>query len=339
VLCKESPPNADQKAVPEGTVFVRRPGETTRASKQEMDKLQERLLDRSDTAPAVEVRSLTYRGEALAWYRPEFLPAEIDRWVSACDAAERRAAERTDRRLYPERYPTSPGLGSTPTSAAGLQSSLSRLTEASAVLGSERLMSQPDERSLDEYLEELDDWAERLREAAAESFESRFIHACDAFIRFEVNNRSDRNLENVQVRVRFDWPGLRGFHEWDQWCELPPPPREFGERRSLLSAFGSGLQLPVLDGLHVDPLPRSSWIEEGSVVAVSDLGHVYPHDFGASDAFAFVLTERPPEGMLTGQWEVRASNVDAVSRGKLHITVKDAAAEPVEILEHEPSEG
>lgn len=341
VLCKESPPNDTHRTVPEGTVFVRRPGETTRANKQEMDQLQQRLLDRGDAAPAVEVESLTYRGQALDWYRPDGLRAEIDDWVALCAAAERRAAERTDKRLHPERYPPSPGLTSmlgVEASALRWPTSLNRFSDFAAAMGTANLMSQPDERSLDEYLDEVDAWAERLTEVALESFESRFVHACRTSVSFRVNNRSDRNLENVHVRVTFDWQGLRGLDRWDRCRDLPTPPREFGERRSFIPDIDSGLRLPALDGMHVDPLPKSTWIEEGSVVAVFEVGHVYPHDTGTSDALAFVVTERPPEGVLGGRWEVRASNVNAVARGELQIAVNEDAAKPSEVLVYEPED-
>lgn len=338
VLCKEGPPNGAGKTAPEGTVFVRRPGETARANKQEMDLLQQRLLDRRHAAPAVAVEPSAEDDEPLDWYDPDGLDDEIARWVAECADVERRAAERTDKRLHPERYPQP----TAPASILDVQRSgviphlaaLDNINKLAASMSVANLMSEPDERTLEEYLEGLDAWTEELTESATGSFENRFVHACRTLVWFKVSNRSDRNLENVHVRVTFDWPALRGLDEWERCRALPLPPRGYGEPRSLTPHIGAGFHLPSLDALHIDPLPRSTWIEEGSVVAAFDLGHVYPHDSGTSEALAFIVTERPPDGVLSGRWEVRASNVDAVARGVLKVPVNEDPADPADVLDY-----
>lgn len=331
ILRKEVSPGGDIKnGVPEGTVFTRRLAATQRANAAEHDRLQARLLNRAPAPPKVSVRPLAARGEPLDWYDPSTLQAQIDEWIASQTTSLRTEALNTDRELHPDHYHEE---REDPRDLSPFAYAV-EMARVGAAVASVASMTKPDPRSLDEYLDELDEWAESTAETVRSEFEAMFIERARTVVWFGLDNISERNLEKVNVRVTFDWHALRAPDDAETPRGLPAPPRAYGKPVSILGDhFLHGVDGLNLAFPNLDTGPRTSWIEEGSVVAVFLIDHVYPKHESRSDPFIFVLTEPPPDGILRGRWEVRARNLDNVLSGELSIPVTRDAIDVTEILE------
>ena len=111
---------------------------------------------------------------------------------------------------------------------------------------------KPDTRTVEEYIEQVDEWRERLHEAAAESLLEHYLAAGNCGLRIQVKNVSPRFLQDVELDLIVDWNGASVYEDAPSSGDLPEPPRKFGEPSP--AAFESSLLHSQLTPPHVYPI-------------------------------------------------------------------------------------
>ena len=158
-----------------------------------------------------------------------------------------------------------------------------------------------------------------------------------------VHNPSGRYLPKVMVELHFEWERVVSTEpDYDEEY-LPAEPRPHGEptpsplARSLVI---SPLTYPsiISSSLGGNPLPPRSWIEEGSVKIVFNVGDLRQEGTDTSDDHYLPLPERPPDGILRGTWKATVPEVHGVIRGDLEVPVQDDPVDLRDLLDNEPDD-
>lgn len=209
------------------------------------------------------------------------------------------------------------------------------------VLGAFGLTSKPDQRSLEAFEAEVNDWETKLTEAARDSFNDMYHAHGHGEVVVCVTNRSNRFLENVRVKVTFPWHAASASDDEPRPGRLPAPPRPFGEPEAGDSPFarmlrGDALLTPFPSGLDVmdfgTDLGRRTWVDNGSIKIVFELDELRPHDSDASDTVWVCLPARPDGGKLEGAWELTAKGMHAVVRGLIAVETTGAPVDSADVL-------
>lgn len=296
-----------------GTVFIRRPGKTERADDAEIDALQTRLLaggkkDRPtlqvDVDAAVPIR----------WF--DF--SEDDEGVSAWLSTER------DRLMAQARAWTSEGRQDP---APGLTGRW--LTQSMALSG---MQPVDEDRTVDEYIAELDAWVAEVREASFEAAFGRAFEDEANMVRFSVHNPTDQNVSAVELKVHIPGERLMGFEETPDPVDLPRPPRRYGTPPpNPLSGFDFRVpNIPIPSYDHLSPSLRRTRVEDGSINVTFDVGDLRPEETDVSDEIYIALAELPEGGVLRGTWSATTKGADGILRGDVAIPVQ---ADPLTVAE------
>lgn len=336
---------------PAGRIFVRKSGATQPALAADIDMLSNRASESKQDAELPDISVCLLADTTVGWYEEASLDAEVSSWIDGLQSTMIDRAERVQREREGATEPDEVQISSFEATKLGidyaarrnieaLQRSIQRQQEViSKVLSSTASaigdsLSTPDERSLDEYRMSVEDWAARSQQAATDSFTGYFADYSDLEVQVTVENRSDRFLTDVQVRIRFPWQHAHATHDEPPAPPLPSPPRPFGRPKPniVLPTVGFS-RLGDLNFSVDESIGRRTWIENGSINLTFDVGTLRPRGTDTSDVFWLLLPARPDNGTLTGTWEVTAEGIHAVVTGDLELTVADAAVSVVDVLD------
>ena len=322
-----------------GAVFVRKPGRTVPADATDLDALQARLLTRSVSAGRLEVGLV---GDVpISWIDAPAVPDAIRRWVAdeksklvaAAQEIERRRSQPSSSRGAGTVGQAPIGLRGIAEMMAGQQAALSHATRAMENAG---LLGEQDERTIEEYIAQVDKWAEHRTRAALAAVRDRYVSAGHGAVTLTIHNPTGRFLPDVEVEAHFKCDNVVGLDEKPPLEELPPPPRPYGQRRPY-SLIGPGLDLrPNFTLPSFESMRRRTWVEDGSVRLVFRVGDLRQHATDTSDDVYLILHESPADGILRGTWKATIRDQEGVLSGTLDIPVAD---DPVDILEILRGEG
>ena len=329
----------------DGEVFVRKAGRTERANSVDLKALHARMLASPLATPELEV---TLVGDVpLSWFDASSVNAVIASSVSDRRRAMHSAARAEERRRHPETAPTPRVSGTAVGGVAGAlaamaeqRAHLERITLDATLLGalSGILGGEQDTRTLDQYLDEVEKWAERATEAAPAVLASRYLDAGHGLVAVRVHNPSGRYLPKVRVEVHFEWEPLGAADNDHDDEHLPAPPRRYGEAKP--SPMVASLGLRNFD-YTMPPMPRisppaRSWIEKGSVRIVFNIGDLRQEGTDTSAKHYLLLLERAPDGILHGTWKATVPEVHGVMRGTLDVPVQDEPVDLRDLLDNKP---
>jgi hypothetical protein len=322
-----------------GTVFVRKQGRTAPADAEDLDALQRRLTATPRaTGASLEVRAVG--NVPVSWVDPGTVRPAIEQWASTRReklVAHARALERS--RQQPEKpegidLTRLSGLQATMAAMAQQQEALRRAMQQASALGS-FLQEEEDTRTLEEYIEHVDKWHDRLVEASFNALPGAYIGGGHGVVAFEVENLGSRFLSDVEVEVRFDFDGVSGSDEEPATERLPAPPRDFGKPKPKVDSLLRGLMSPATPTPYLPTLSgigRRTWVEKGSVVVRFAIGDLRQHSVDTSDDVYLFVNRRPDDGVLHGTWKATIRDVDGVLTGTIDVPVAHEAVDVVMVL-------
>jgi len=328
----------------DGDVFVRKSGRTERANSADLKALMERAAAVGAATPDLEVSLV---GDVpLSWFDPTTIDSIVAAWVGDHRRAMESAARAEERRRHPETTPA-PKCRNFDTTAsimadyARQQEHLARMVrDATRMASTAGLADEPDKRTLDEYLAEVETWGERATNAGPAVLVDRYLRARHGLVAVRVHNPSGRYLPKVMVEVHFEWDRVSSPEREYPEQRVPAEPRPYGEPTP--SALARSLSLSpriypsVIPPLGRTPMPQRSWTEKGSVRIVFNVGDLRQEDTDTSDEHYLFLPERPPDGTLHGTWKATVPEVHGVIRGTLEVPIREDPVELRELLDREP---
>ncbi len=310
-----------------GAVFVRKHGITAPADASDMDALQARLVA---APPPTDIKVGLMGDVPISWFDGVTASASLKEWVTEMAGTMVAAAREKERqRLAPKPAAVFGTVGPLVAMAGEIEDRRSSTMHAMGLLG------EKDKRSLDEYIAEVDAWAEAATNVAPDVALGRYINEGHGVVALTVANPTGRFLADVEVEVEFEGEHIGGFEEAPTLVELPATPRTYGERTPGRSFMAPSLGLdalfatPPLTPSFARPL-RRTWVEvdQGSVRIRFHLGDLRQHGADTS-ANAFVLVKaRPEDGILHGIWRATIRDQEGVSQGFLDVSLCD---EPVDL--------
>lgn len=298
---------ADGVGISSGDVYVRRNGETSKASATEFDALMDRA---AGAAPALPQLAVEFTGTAGA-----FVLSEVDFMIPIRGRARELnsaldRAVRTDTRSEAQfRATTALGLG-----LGGLLA---------------QKQFEPEGRTEDEYRNEVATWE---RDCAA-----RYEEAVEGLVPyvgrpglFRLTNTSTRYLTDVEVSIHV--PGSVFAHRPEgrqvRRSEfIPRSPRPWGpiERPGWADIAASARLQPYVTQSYLPSMPphgpRARFDNTGSIDVTLTVPELRPSAVVDFDDDECVLAWRGPEmpETVTGRWTATARGLDAVLSGQLEI--------------------
>jgi hypothetical protein len=318
-----------------GTVFVRKPGKTERATADDMDALQQRLIAGGPPLPDLVVEIVGdvpvpwLPGPAALEHASAWARSERDRHAAEAQAVEeeRNQPARTEEEAITPLYNLGVGGRSVLREAAKYQEIARTLQNTLASSALARFQNEPDQRTLDEYLEQLEEWAGKLERAAHEDLLRRYFERGNGVAQVKVTNNSTQYLPDVEVRLHIDVAQVSGFEEIPPGTGLPAPPRAFGQPKPtpLLTSMQRPY-LPVLPSYDVAPhtdYVRDTTIEDGSIHLTLDAGEIRPRRQHTGDEFCILLLARPDLGKLPVTWFATVKDRDWIVEGAFDLPVQE----------------
>ncbi|MDQ1446339.1 MAG: hypothetical protein QOF60_661 [Actinomycetota bacterium] len=351
VVVVEAPKNGDpiyalrkeSEGGRDGDVFVRKSGRTERANSADLKALMERAAADNAATPDLDVSLVG--SIPLSWFDPTTIDTTVAAWVADRRRAMESAARTEERRRHPETTPVPDGNFETRVSLMAEYSrqreDLQRLArEASRLASIAGLAAEPDKRTLDEFLAEVETWGERATDAGPDVVLDRYLRAGHGLVAVRVHNPTGRYLPKVRVEVHFEWDRVCAAERDYPAPRLPAEPRPYGEPTP--SALAQSLPYPpsflasLAPSFDRTPMPPRSWTEEGSVRIVFDVGDLRQEETDTSLEHYLFLAERPPDGTLHGTWKATGPDIDGVIRGTLEVPIRDDPVKLRELLDQDP---
>jgi hypothetical protein len=312
------------EGVMSGTVFVRKPGKTERATAKDMDALQERLLARTPSLPDLVVELV---GDLpLSWLPGSATLEHVAAWARTRRDSHAAAAHAAQDQQNAPSQKLAAGGRLNEQSVGAVHDAVSKSLQ--------QFQPEPDQRTLEEYLGELDSWVDELDKAAQEDLLRRYFEQGYGLTQVKVTNNSTQYLPDVEVRLRMDLTEIRGFEEIPDGHNLPRPPRPFGQpkRNPVLASLGR-LAMPPDYAFGFDPLTahlRDTRIEDGSIHLTVDAGDLRPRRHHVGDEFYILLHRRPRNGTVPVTWSATVKDRNWVLDGEFEVPV---AQEPVDVAD------
>lgn len=278
----------------DGAIYVRGDGETREATSADLAA----LVERASGSPRASL-SVSPRGEALAYNADT---SGLRQWVS-----------KTKQELLDALFKPKTELGAH--KAGGLS-----LRGASAVYES---MTQPEDRTEDEYRAEIADWEAACLEAMPTALD---VVAAAAWSPLTFRIQSDTWLEDAEIQIHLDGDvegvevdpdgrrmGIRDI--------LPTSPRRWGPRPRLdLSGLVSA---PANFVPYAGP-SRSSFSNGGSVTLKEEIGDLRPQGEAvvAEELDMVLLVKDSGLAEVTGSWRLTARGENRVYEGGITVVIQ-----------------
>jgi hypothetical protein len=311
-----------------GTVFVRKPGKTERATAKDMDALQERLLARTPSLPDLVIELV---GDLpLSWLPGSATLEHVTAWARTQRDSHAAAAQAVaDQQNAPsQKLAASERVGE----------QAMRAVHDAMSKNLKQFQPEPDQRTLEEYLAELELWVDELAKAARQDLPRRYFDQGYGLTQVKVTNNSTQYLPDVEVRLHMDLTEIRGFEEIPGPHNLPRPPRPFGQPKpnpalASLSRLGMPPDYDFGGDFGFHPLTahlRDTRIEDGSIHLTVDAGALRPRRHHVGDEFHILLLRRPESGTVPVTWSATVKDRDWVLEGEFEVPV---AQEPVDVAD------
>jgi hypothetical protein len=188
-----------------------------------------------------------------------------------------------------------------------------------AVTSVASLMAQPDARSPEQYLEEVEDYLARCSSQMRRTAEWQHVHAAPG-LTVTVVNPTDRVFESVQVEIHL--PGEVSAIAIGDLLEpmdfLPNRPRSFGEPRLLIDTMAGNLFQTVPGTPRPPRWPRIN--NSHSVEVKYEPVPLRPRSRVALD-IVHLLPRAAPGTTLEGTWSATATNARGKICGRFTVTV------------------
>ncbi|WP_339121050.1 AlbA family DNA-binding domain-containing protein [Pseudonocardia sp. D17] len=289
---------------PKGKIFVRRPGATEGADDFEIDQLVQRVRSgEGGLEISVEPAAATIE-------RMPDLP-DFDDWVEA----ERRATL------------ARPRADATPTRG--------RLTDFridSAMVG--RTMGEPDDRSQEDYEQEVENYLREYKEALAQRFSWRLWRHKPMKLSLAITNLTEMNFSSIEVKIHVpsdvsEWPEELEDLVWGNELPMPRRPAPLGTRK--VSSWRTGIPVPSYLDLPVTTQPPYAprALRRGPSYRVRNSGSVdidytdidlRPEECLELDPIELLV--KVPEGtVLQCDWSATAGNVNRRLTGRFALQV------------------
>lgn len=184
----------------------------------------------------------------------------------------------------------------------------------------------PDQRTLDEYEQEVAEWRREVLDVAPRCLPGRYTRAGHGVIRLQAENLGSRFLPDVEIEATFGDESARGLDEDPEWMDYPVEPHPFGQpkqRYDFASMLGSPYIPPVIPAI-TSTRPRTTQVEKGSVKVRWHVGDLRQHGKDESEEVYVFLAACPTGGTLRGTWKATVPDMDGVVTGTFDIPVADA---------------
>ncbi|WP_260273326.1 hypothetical protein [Propionibacterium freudenreichii] len=244
--------------------------------------------------------------------------------VDAYVASERARLVAAMRKKKEPSTPTTTGM-SLGNGSAGI---LSQASVLSAISSAASAMTEPENRTEDEYLDSIDRWEARFRSAWKAALPKIAASQTQPVI-VRITNRATTFFHDVEVRIHLEG-GISAYDYTDPKLadnfsdlELPYPPRPWApQQRSLDIQNYAALArncLPVA-GQYIPP--SISYSNGGSVDLELDVGELRPRGTYESEdeEIVFVVADHSLTS-IHGTWELTASDHNDVYTGEIEFTV------------------
>jgi hypothetical protein len=313
-----------------GAIFVRRKGKTAEANPSEIAMLTARA------AAAAERVSVS-----VSWAAEPVIPAldlvgeAVDQLIAARREALLRPLEAA-RRSERAETPADPRADA----VAGVAASVIRDLARNAALMQQVVGYQPEDRSPEDYRDEVESHVEELRKAAPVVAAARAMAAGDSRLLPRVENPTESNFRGLRVRLEVPGPVIAvDADEEEEWAEkrLPAPPRAWGSMRpparfDLMSSLAS----PDLFASPKMPRVRRSGLEiahGGSATLTFDPIDLRPRDVVELDPFHLFARPELAGEAFEATWEATSTSADSVASGVLPIRVGDESVTLEQLLQ------
>lgn len=295
----------------DGAVFVRRGSSTCLASSAELAALQMRLLRKVADPVALVLESI---GEPLT--RSKFDRATFERW---CADERQRLSEPLEAPLP---------IRAAPNSTLGRADKESVLG-AAAARSVASVMSTPEDRTPEQYRDEVEQYLKAAESAAVHVAFSSNKNRTKTPLRVRVSNPTERNLESVAVTIRFAG-AVAAVREPD--ATLPPPPRSWGPRPlEWMSGHSEYFAASLRRSTELSRILSDRSSLRGDY-AVNEEGDATVISFDSFDLRPYASYELPPvhlivgermKGSMTGTWSGTTKNRDGLAEGTIHVQLAD----------------
>lgn len=304
----------------DGRIYIRADGETREAK-------------------SGEIRALQARASAAAGPRPDLtvaLSGSVRRF--RCDSSVLDEHLARERQRLEAHAPTPPRSTPAPpppqmSSAADYLSAASTASIASSVGRMFGATTEPDPRSREEYLAEINEWEEKVRGAWLR-FASDFAIAVTPPTRIEVCSQS--YLEEVKIRIRLDGPVRARQRPPDpsNFDDLPSPPRPWSPRSTLpVSLINPADYLCTIGVPNTASYTAPRVYSRYDNIEIDNSNSVYltvlveelrPQDlYVSSDELTLFVPFDYDGSTITGTWTVTAKNHHRQYSGELQLEVDD----------------
>lgn len=293
---------------PEAAIYIRRPGMTDRARAADLDALQNRLLA---ALPALDLTVGLVESGSIPWLDEAAFAGDVDRWV------ERERQEQ----LAPAGEVARRNASAPPIPPSATILALSVLPN--------------DERTFDQYVAQVDQWARSTSEWAAHHFDEAYFNIGAGAFHLQVQNGSDRFLTNVELTLHFEDQGVAVYG--DQPDAFPPParPRPFGDPPPMLLPFD--LQTAVtpigLGRFEGAPTRWTSVLEDDRTV-VFHLDELRQGATERSRRFYMLVTDKPQAGVLRCTWRATIQKPESAPNGNIDLQLAGDPMDVAAIISH-----
>ena len=198
-----------------------------------------------------------------------------------------------------------------------------------------RALGGPDDRTIEQYAEEVAQWHTQWTEQAPEHWMSVYGAAGHGTCSLSLTNLTDHNFTGVEVCLEI--PGARVITDHDEVeTDLPKMPRPFGQGRGLAGVAGLGsLSMSPRWVAGLD-FAQTVWVDnddEGASVTW-DAGDVRPEQTLHTDPLYVLVGEARSTRQLSVGWKATSTSVSGVARGAIELPLSDRPV-PLDNIEHD----
>ena len=280
----------------DGVIFVRKIGKTEPANSGDIDNLSQRNL-----GTRLELSVSLIEIQPIPWFEDSSIKAAIEQMARA-----KREAMLQKAHSHTKDTPPDNSLGG---HVAGLIGSL---------LG-------PEERTLEQFEKEVNQWEGQWREQASLYWLRKYVDSGYGVYSCRLENLTERNF--CDIRVILNIYGAKAFQEDDLPApQLPQRPLSYGNP-GLMGKISPAVLHPLpIANLGPSFSPSTIYIENSKDYSLLEWypGDLRPKDEIQSQDFFVIVDSREGRDRLTGNWEATAKDTDGVDGGALDLCAADA---------------
>lgn len=310
------PCRANGEGLADGRIYIRADGETREVTSAEYDLLVER-------GRATPTAAVDFDVSIVGAIRPIALDE-----ASTLEIHLARVRQNLMSAL-PRPAPASDG-------PVGIGAALAGLSASSTLRTFPGFAQEPEDRSEEEYVAEIEHWEDCFREVWPEAVDRLVGYARPSAV-VRIVNKTSTFFHDLQVQIHLEGD-IRGvdYRELERGLPslselgLPEPPRAWGPQPNrILSQLG---QIPLnydfgsIGGLASS---RLTWTNSGSIDLTLDVGDLRPRADEQFDEEEIVLALHARSGVapVRGTWQITARGFNQVFEGSFEIALADGVAD------------